>query len=323
MNRALFLQQLQMGTAGIIFSPYAQFQDQPELLDALLGKVGLQLFSVPGLLGENFETGAALLHDLGFSSLETFGPYSFSSETAKRSFEGLANSLGLLKSGLYGLDPDTFKAQIDPLKVRSMHTDLDTLEKHLGALATSAHKLGANYVVLPMIPDELRGDLESYKKIADRFNAIGRACQKEGLRFAYHNHGFGFKPQGDTVPFHYLMQNTDANAVFLEMDIFWTTAAGQDPIQLLKQYPNRYKLMHLKDMATTDQKIDDSQGMMGLFAFFGKIRPCGSGVIDLKTIIPRALKAGVEHFFVEHDMAPNPSVNLRSSTNYLLGKSTT
>ena len=61
MNRASFLQQLQMGTAGIIFSPYAQLQDQPELLDALLGKVGLQLCSIPGLLGENFETGAALV----------------------------------------------------------------------------------------------------------------------------------------------------------------------------------------------------------------------------------------------------------------------
>ena len=74
MNRATFVQQLQMGTAGILFSPYALFQDQPELLDALLGKVGLQLFSVPGLLGENFDTGAALLHELGFSSLETLAP---------------------------------------------------------------------------------------------------------------------------------------------------------------------------------------------------------------------------------------------------------
>ncbi len=259
---------------------------------------------------------------MGFSALETFGPYAFSSEKAKRAFEGLAKSLGGLNSGLYGLDPAAFKAKIGPLKVHSMHTDLDTLEEHLGALAEAAHTLGAKYVVLPMIPDELRGDLEAYKKIADRFNAIGTACQKEGLRFAYHNHGFGFTPQGNTVPFHYLMQQTDAASVFLEMDVFWTTAAGQNPMQLLAQYPNRYKLMHLKDMAPTDQKIDDIEGMRSLFAFFSKITPCGSGIIDLKTIIPKALEAGVEHFFVEHDMAPNPKVDLRSSTNYLLSKNT-
>jgi len=322
MNRATFIKQMQMGTAGVVFSPFALFQDQPELLNALLGKVGLQLFSAPSLLDQNFEEGATLLHDLGFSALETFGPYAFSSEKAKRAFEGLAKSLGGLKSGLYGLDPTAFKAKIGPLKVRSMHTDLDTLEEHLGALAEAAHTLGAKYVVLPMIPDELRGDLDAYKKMADHFNAIGAACQKEGLRFAYHNHGFGFTPQDNKVPFHYLMQHTDAASVFLEMDVFWTTAAGQDPMQLLAHYPNRYKLMHLKDMAPTEQKIDDSQGMMSLFAFFSKITPCGSGIIDLKTIIPKALEAGVEHFFVEHDMAPNPKVDLRSSTNFLLSKNT-
>lgn len=320
MNRAAFLNHIKKGAAGILISPYTLFIDQPNVLNALLGKVGLQLFSAPSLLAQNFDEGALLLNQMGFSALETFGPYSFSSEKAKRCFDAMAKNFGGLKSGFYGNNSATFKQRLGHLKVHSMHTDLDTLEDNLGPLATAAQSVGAKYVVLPMIPDEFRTNLEAYKKMADRFNAIGEACQKEGLRFAYHNHGFGFTPQNGIIPFHYLMQHTNPETVFLEMDVFWTTAAGQDPHQLLAQYPNRYKLMHLKDMTLTDQKIDDGLGMRSLFPFFRNVTSCGSGIIDLKTIIPKALKTGVEHFFVEHDLAPNPKVDLRSSANYLLGK---
>ena len=320
MNRATFLKHIKMGAAGVLFSPYALFKNHPNLLNALLGKVGLQLFSAPKLLAQDFEQEALLLHEMGFTTLETFGPYAFSSEKAKRSFQAMAKNFGGLKSGFYQNDPITFKHRLGTLEVPSMHTDLDTLENNLGPMAKAAQTVGAKYVVLPMIPNEFRKDLDAYKKMADRFNAIGKACQKEGLRFAYHNHGFGFAAQDGSIPFHHLMKHTDPETVFLEMDIFWTTAAGQDPSQLLAQYPNRYKLMHLKDMTPTDQKIDDQKGMRSLFPFFRNVTSCGSGIIDLETIIPKALNAGVEHFFVEHDFAPNPKINLRSSANYLLGK---
>jgi len=318
MNRATFIQQLKMASAGAFFSPYAIFQEQPQLKKALLDKVGLQLFSAPSLLSNNLEEGLEVLQEMGYTSLETFGPYEFSTEQAKKSFAELAQNFGGFKGGLYGNNPQNFKKALGSLKVHSMHTDLETLEKNTPELIQAAQALGAKYVVLPMIPDELRGDLEAYKKMADRFNAIGKNLHQEGLRFAYHNHGFGFKDLNGTIPFHYLMQNTNPNTVFLELDVFWTTAAGQDPLALLDQYPNRYKLMHLKDMMPNDLKLTEEQGLYGLFPFFGQITPCGSGTINIEAIVAKGVTNGVDHFFVEHDMAPNPKEDLLKSAQYLL-----
>ena len=310
MNRASFLSHLKMASAGVFVAPFSLFDDTPTLKKALLGNVGLQLFSAPVLLKENVEEGFELLQEMGYTFVETHGPYAFSSKTTRR--------YGDFKSGLYGNNPSGFKQQLGNLKVRSMHSDLDTLEQKLGAFSEAAQSLGAQYAVLPMIPDELRGDLEAYKKLADRFNAIGRACQKEGIRFAYHNHGFGFSPADDIVPFHYLMEQTDPNYVFLEMDIFWTTAAGQDPKSLLAQYPNRYKLMHIKDMIPNDLVLNEQEGFRSLYPFFRQVTSCGSGTIDIKPIVSKALDVGVEHFFVEHDMCRNPKVDLLDSAQFLL-----
>ena len=310
MNRASFLSHLKMASAGVFIRPFSLFEENTDLKKALLGNVGLQLFSAPVLLKENVEGGFELLQEMGYTSVETHGPYAFSSKITRK--------YGDFKSGLYGNNPSGFKQQLGNLKVKSMHSDLETLEQKLGAFSEAAQSLGAQYLVLPMIPDELRGDLEAYKKLADRFNAIGRACQKEGVRFAYHNHGFGFSPVDDIVPFHYLMEQTDPNCVFLEMDIFWTTAAGQDPKSLLSQYPNRYKLMHIKDMIPNDLVFNEQEGFRSLYSFFRQVTSCGSGSIDIKPIISKALAIGVEHFFVEHDMCRNPKVDLLNSARFLL-----
>jgi sugar phosphate isomerase/epimerase len=134
------------------------------------------------------------------------------------------------------------------LAVPSIHTDLDTLQTRMNKLGEAAQVLGNTYVVLPAIPPENRKTLDDYKKMAEAFNKIGESAKKEGIQFAYHNHGYGWKETDGQIPMELIFANTDPSLVFFEMDIFWTTAGGADPVTLLGKYKNRYPLMHVKDM---------------------------------------------------------------------------
>jgi len=216
-----------------------------------LKNIGLQLFSIPLPLEQDCEGAIGMIAGMGFREVELYGPYPFSAESNKTLWAGITPMLGFSGSGFFGLSQTRFKAILDAngLQVPAMHTDLDTLENHFEQLAESANYLGAKYVILPAIPEERRQTLDGYKAIADSFNTIGWRARELGIRFAYHNHGYGLSKMEGEIPFELLMERTDPKAVYLEMDLFWTIAGRADPIAYLKRYKNRYRLMHVKDMS--------------------------------------------------------------------------
>ena len=134
------------------------------------------------------------------------------------------------------------------MSVPSIHTDLDTMETNMDAFAKSAEVLGFEYITLPAIPDERRKTMDDYKKMADTFNEIGENAKNIGLKLAYHNHGYGLQELDGQIPFQVMMDATDPELVFLEMDIFWTIAGRANPVEYLKKYSGRYRMMHVKDM---------------------------------------------------------------------------
>ena len=77
--------------------------------------------------------------------------------------------------------------------------------------------------------------------------------KKAGIQLCYHNHDFEFIKQDDTYPYDILL-GADKDLVKMEMDIYWVTKAGKDPIELFNQHPGRFPLLHLKDMDNTPQK---------------------------------------------------------------------
>src|SRR5258708_3119230 len=115
--------------------------------------------------------------------------------------------------------------------VRLMHGDVVALERGMGALGEAAHLLGATYVTLPAIPAEKRKSLDDFKRMADSFNSIGNEARRNGVKFAYHNHGYGLREMQGQIPLQLMLQQTDPTVVFFEMDIYWTTAGGADPVQ--------------------------------------------------------------------------------------------
>lgn len=286
---------------------------------SLLNNIGIQLFSVPKMLSEDFEGGLEMLSSIGFKEIELFGPYPFSDEKNIKQWAGAASMLGFSGSGYFGKSRDEVKSLMQKygFKVPAMHTDMDTLNNKMPELAEAANSLGAKYVVLPSIPDEKRQNLDGYKRVADEFNKIGEKAKNHGIRFAYHNHGYGFHEMEGKIPMDIIFKETDPKLVYFEMDLFWTTAAGADPVKLLKEHKGRYKLMHIKDMTEEKQFSGDGGDASQWFVLFPYMASAGEGVLDLPNILSTAKKNGVDHFFVEQDMVREPEAALEKSFNYL------
>jgi sugar phosphate isomerase/epimerase len=320
MKRADFLKTTALGSLGCSLNPSllrSAIPSPPAF--GLLHPIGLQLFSIPALLGKNPVEALEGVAAMGYSEIELFGPYPFSAASNKTSWAAISALIGVSGSGFFGLSQEDFAEQAKSLGLRipSLHTDLDTLQNHMPALAEAARLLGAAYVTLPSIPEELRRSMDDYRRMADTFNLIGEAAISEGIRFAYHNHGYGLQRTAEGVPFEILMDGTNQETVFLEMDIFWTIAGRADPVSYLRKYRGRYKLMHLKDMAKKAHFSGDGGSAGQWTALFPLMADAGSGVLDLESIIRTARETAVEHFFVEQDLVRDPGVALKNSFDYL------
>ena len=126
-------------------------------------------------------------------------------------------------------------------------------------------------------------------------------CKKAGIVFAYHNDDFEFHEGGRKVPYHLLLTETNADDVKMEMDLAWASKAGVDPVELFTKHPGRFPLWHVKDMSKDMQTIE----------------PVGEGVIDFTRIFANASTAGMQHFFVEHDMPKDAFASITTSFNNL------
>ena len=283
-----------------------------------LDKIGLQLFSIPKLLEQDFEGTMKLLSQIGYKEFEFYGPYPFSTQAAQDSWKAVTPSLGFSGSGYFGRTPQQVKDILDKynLSTPTMHVDLDTLRKNMNGIADAAHVLGTTYVGLPAIPQNERTNLDAYKRMADEFNKISEAAQKVGLKYFYHNHGYGLKEMEGSIPFDVILLRTDPKLVFFEMDIYWMTAGGADLVKYLDNNPNRFKLMHIKDMTKQVRFSGNGGDPKQWIELFPYMTTAGSGVLDLKTIISHAKKSGMEHFIVEQDRV-NDITAITKSYNYL------
>ena len=284
-----------------------------------LERIGVQLFSVPKLLERDFAGTMTMLAGIGFKEVEFFGPYPFSVATAQERWNAITPSLGFSGSGYFGLTAKQVREILDRngLSSPSMHVDLDTLRTRLGDVAEAAHVLGQRYAGIASIPLDERRTLDGYKRVADEFNTIGERAAKVGLTFLYHNHGYGLSELEGQIPFKVVLERTDPKFVAMEMDIYWTTAGGADPVAYLDAYPGRFRLMHVKDMVKRVRFSGDGGDPSQWEALFPFMTTAGNGVLDLRAILSHAKRSGVQHFYVEQDLAPHPNEDLRRSFRYL------
>ena len=169
---------------------------------------------------------------------------------------------------------------------------------------------GFEFAVFPYLPPAQRGGLEAIKKLAAKLNAAGKISKGLGIRMCYHNHAFEFEPMEGTTPFNTLLKETDPNLVSLELDVFWVSVAGHNPVELIQQHASRIALVHLKDKLASFPVRYNEQVPPDTF------KEVGRGSIDFPGVLRAATKAGVNHFFVEQDKTPgNPLDSLKISSS--------
>lgn len=287
--------------------------------EAGIKEVGFQVWSIAKYLEKDFEGTMKQLSRIGYSQLELFGPYPFSTEKDKAIWKMITPMLTFSQSGYFGRTTKQFKKILKQYRFQSssMHIGLDTLRNNIEETAEAAHILGQEYVCLPSIPEEERRTLDDYKRMADEFNVIGAKAKAAGIKLAYHNHGYGLSEMEGVIPFDYILEHTDPSLVFFEMDIYWTIAGGADAIKYLDENPGRFKMMHVKDMKKQVRFAGDGGDPKQWVELFPYITDAGSGVLDLSLILSHAKKSGVDYFFLENDAITDLTASLENGYRFL------
>ena len=201
-----------------------------------------------------------------------------------KQIEGYEGPMGLF----WGMSNTEFKRYLDDIGL-TMVSSHCKYNENFEQKAEQAGAIGMKYLISPIIEGEKDMDINGFKNVAQTFNERGATCKKHGLRFAYHNHEYTLKPIEGQLAQDVLMQNTDPNLVDFEMDMYWVVSAGQDPISWFKKYPNRFKLLHVKDRQ--DVPLTQRSAFTVL----------GTGTVDVPRILKEAKQHGVKYFIVEQD----------------------
>ena len=164
-----------------------------------------------------------------------------------------------------------------------------------------AKVIGLKYVVCPMVPQSQWGSLDGFRQAAKYFNEWGDAARKAGMEFVFHNHDYEFKPLEGSTGFNEIIKGTDASLVKLELDVFWLAQAGQDPMTMLKKFPDRAVLIHLKDRAAGSQVSYQMNA-----ASAGNIVELGKGSIEVPALLRQAKAQGIRYAYLDQDETKLP-----------------
>jgi sugar phosphate isomerase/epimerase len=253
--------------------PRCAFADSPR---RRIKSIGLQLFTVRAALAARFDATLARVAAIGYREVEFAGYFGRNSRQV---------SASLRRAGL-----------IAP----SAHVPLDAIGADWESVIENALVIGHHYLVVASagtVPD-----IDGYRRIAERFNHAGEAAKKAGIRFAYHNHDVEFVPIAGQRPYDLLLEATDPKYVCFEMDLYWITKAGGDPLSYFTRWPSRIELLHVKDADPAPPH---------------RMADVGAGMLDWRSLLGHGTQAGVKHYFVEQDEASDPFASIATSYAYL------
>ena len=281
-TRRTFLQSTTVLAAGAAALPAAKPQHE-------LKAIGVQLYTVRGVIGENPAKIVTQISDIGYRE----------AECTSQKLDAVVEALKATK-----------------LKPVSVHIDSSLWSKEhsekRNLAFVDAKMKGFDYVVYPYVPPQERAGIEGMKRIAENLNQAGKDANANGLQVCYHNHAFEFEPMGGTTPLEVLLSNTDPKLVGLELDIFWVVTGGHDPVELIRKYGSRVHMLHLKDRDKPAQPRYNEEVPHDTF------KEVGHGQIDIAAVLRASTEAQVKHYFVEQEQTPgNPVDSLKQSFDYL------
>lgn len=241
-----------------------------------LGDIGVQLYTVRTLLAKDFDGTLEQVAKIGYKEVEFAGYYDRAPAALRKQLDGLG------------------------LRAPSAHIGLEALGDNWSRTLDDAETLGHEYLVVAWLDQKDRATLDALRGTIEKFNRAGEEATRRGISFAYHNHDFEFTPIEGRLPYDVLLAECDPENVKFEMDLYWITKGGQEPVAYFDKYPGRFPMVHVKDMA-------DGQKMVSV----------GKGQIDWARIFSKHTDAGIQHYFVEHDEPADPMASITESYQYL------
>jgi len=239
--------------------------------------IGIQLYTVRDLMKKDVEGTLKSIAGIGYREVEF--------------------------AGLFDKKPETVAKWLKENKLASpsSHIPIDRLKSGLQGVVDETRTLGNTIVVCPYIDESMRKTADDWHRIAADLNKAGEGLQRAGLQLAYHNHDFEFAklPSGE-MGYDILLKDCDQKLLKMEMDLFWITKGGQDPLAYFAKWPGRFPCVHVKDMTGNGSMVN-----------------VGEGKIDWPKIFAKRREAGIEHFFVEHDNPTSPIDDVTTSYRYM------
>jgi len=264
-SRREFLGSAAAGLAAISFGPLASARkmDRP---------LGVQLYTVRSLADDLAGTLKAI-RKIGYSEVETYvAQYKMSAKDLRAA---------IVDAGL---------------SVPSAHFGYDDFDSRF----EYSKELGAECIVCSMVPLTIANSADGYKRGADQYNEWGAKAKSMGMKFSFHNHNVEFKEYGGATGLEILLKNTDPSLVQWQMDCYWVTQAGHDPVAMLRQYGHRIQSLHVKDRKPNAQTtLDTGTGS----EYFTEV---GLGTLDWKSILRITGNDHVPYLFVEQDKTDRP-----------------
>lgn len=265
MHRRDFIQLSSLGFLGLYSCGLPNFKNSKRTLR-------IQLYTIRDAISENPEKSLERLAYLGFTQLEIYGYNGSFFGKTKKEFQAILKNTG--------------QQVISSHHTTGMlHTEKGTLLNHWEKSVEDLHDIGAKYMVCSYLFPEERTP-ENYSKLPDLLNRSGETAKQAGMQLAYHNHDFEFEKFDDRQNrYDFILENSSPELVKMELDLYWISKAGIDPLVYFEKYPQRFPLWHVKDMKAGSQDFTE----------------IGKGTIDFKRIFEAREKAGLDYWFLEQD----------------------
>lgn len=258
----------------------------PRLGDALafatkpgnLGPLGVQLYTLRDAAHQDIERTIARIRSIGYREVEWWGSF--------------------------GKTPAQLRVMLDAngLRSPSVHVSWEAITTGLDATLEAAERMGHHWVIFPGLDAEDHRPAR-YDEVADKLNAAGETAARARIRVGYHNHDVDLHPFPDgQIPLERLARRLDPKVADLEVDLYWITKGGGDPKQWLRDHPGRIPLVHVKDAGPAPDFV---------------MSDVGAGAIDWHALFQLRHRAGIKHYYVEHDEPVDPWASITASYRYL------
>lgn len=251
-----------------------------------LDEFGIQLWSVRDFMAKDPKATLKSLGEYGYNIIE--------------SFQGD-------KGVFWGMSPKDYSAYLSDHNLKSLSSHCDSqyaLEPKkrddFKKLVDDCSEIGLKYLVNPYLGFLKTQD--DFKRATDGFNALGEICDKNGIQYCYHNHHYSFMKVDGVYPQDLMMKGTEGGSVGFEMDIYWVVAAGENPEEWLRKYPNRFVLSHVKDRYK-EERLKEIKEIEGTDKDYDINGSCvlGVGQIDFHKVLKIAKENGMKKYIVEHE----------------------